>query len=78
MPEMTRDEVKDIATIAAVEAVKTVTSVASSLIEQHTKMCPMQYKLQIQWWKLMALLLGSGVLGGGVGGAIIEVLGHKP
>ena len=65
---MTVDQIKIIAEMAGERAANTV-------IERHTATCPveerMTHKIQLQWWKLICLLMATGTLSGGIVAKIV-------
>ena len=46
-------------------------TVAREILIEHEAHCAMRWRLQIQWWKWIALSAGAG----GIGGLVVKMLG---
>ena len=51
---------------------------ADKVVAAHANNCPVEKRLQMSLMKLLLFLVCSGVIGGGVGSAIVKMIPFKP
>lgn len=73
---MTREEMTDIAKIAATEASRVMMAEFRTVLEEHARLCPWQHKLNVVQYKIERGLWKwtAGVLSGAVVGAVASVI----